>query len=71
MVEYLKECHGFADEDLTILMDDGKHTPPTSANIVAAYRTLAAQAQPGDALFCHYSYVMLFDPASLCLAGNV
>lgn len=55
MVEYIKACHGFQDEDITILMDDGEHTEPTYANIMSAFKTLVAEAQPGDALFCHYS----------------
>ena len=36
-------------------MDDGQHTEPTHDNIVQAYRKLVAAAQPGDAIFCHYS----------------
>jgi len=55
MIEYIKDCHGFEDENITILMDDGEHTPPTSANIMAAYKKIVKDAQPGDAIFCHYS----------------
>jgi len=55
MLAYIKECHGFEDENITILMDDGNHTEPTSANIMAAYKQLAAETQEGDAVFCHYS----------------
>lgn len=36
-------------------MDDGEHTPPTKDNIMNAYKTLVAEAAPGDACFCHYS----------------
>ena len=36
-------------------MDDGEHTEPTSKNIMAAYKTLVAQSEAGDAVFCHYS----------------
>jgi hypothetical protein len=36
-------------------MDDGKHTSPTKANILKAYRKLIKRAQPGDAVFCHFS----------------
>ena len=55
MIEYLKECHGFKDENITILMDDGDHTEPTYRNIMAAYKRLVAESEPGDAVFCHYS----------------
>jgi hypothetical protein len=55
MIEYLKDCHGFEEENMIILMDDGEHTEPTAANIQAAYRQIVADAQPGDAVFCHYS----------------
>jgi metacaspase-1 len=55
MIEYLKDVHGFQDEHMTILMDDGTHIPPTRENILNAYRQMSAAAKPGDALFCHYS----------------
>lgn len=55
MMEYIKDVHGFRDEDIIVLMDDGKHTSPTRANIMAAYEKVVAAAQPGDAVFCHYS----------------
>jgi hypothetical protein len=40
---------------MTILMDDGEHTSPTRENILNAYKKLVAEAQSGDACFCHYS----------------
>ena len=55
MVEYLKDVHGFADENITLLLDDGKHTSPTHANILSAYRRLVAESAPGVAVYCHYS----------------
>jgi hypothetical protein len=55
MIEYLKKCHGFEDDNIVILMDDGEHTEPTSANIIAAYKQIVADSEPGDAVFCHYS----------------
>lgn len=55
MKEYLMDCHGFEEDDIVVLMDDGEHTRPTSENMMAAFQTLAAEAQPGDALFVHYS----------------
>lgn len=55
MVSYIKNVHGFEDENITILMDDGEHTMPTMDNIIAAYRKLVAETEPNDALLCHYS----------------
>jgi hypothetical protein len=52
---YIKKVHGFQESEITILMDDGKHTEPTHDNILAAYKKLVSEAQPGDAIFCHYS----------------
>lgn len=55
MKDYIKDCHGFTDDDIVLLMDDGENTSPTSANILAAFRKLASEAEPGDACFVHYS----------------
>ena len=55
MMEYIKDIHGFKDENITLLLDDGQHTEPTRDNIMNAYKTLVAQSQPGDVCFCHYS----------------
>ena len=55
MKEYIKDCHGFTDDDIVLLLDDGENTAPTSANIIAAFRKLASEAEPGDACFVHYS----------------
>ncbi|KAL7581059.1 hypothetical protein ACA910_005862 [Epithemia clementina (nom. ined.)] len=55
MIEYIKNVHGFPEENITILMDDGKQTPPTKANILAAYRQIVEDSQEGDVVFCHYS----------------
>jgi len=55
MKEYIKDVHGFEEENITILMDDNEHTSPTRDNILAAYRTIVEESQPGDAVFCHYS----------------
>ena len=54
-IEYIKNVHGFRDENITILMDDGQQTPPTRSNILAAYRQLVEDSQEGDVVFCHYS----------------
>jgi hypothetical protein len=55
MKEYIMKVHGFQESNITVLMDDGKHTSPTRANIMAAYKQLTMAAQAGDAVFCHYS----------------
>jgi hypothetical protein len=55
MVEYIKDVHGFEDDYITILMDDDEHTSPTFENMVNAFATLVDEAEPGDALFVHYS----------------
>jgi hypothetical protein len=55
MLEYIKNVHGFEDENIVILLDDVEHEQPTKANILAAYRKLVEESEPGDALFCHYS----------------
>jgi hypothetical protein len=39
---FIQDVHGFKDENITILMDDGVHTEPTRENILNAYRTLVA-----------------------------
>jgi hypothetical protein len=55
MKEYIKNCHGFQEKYITILMDDGKHTSPTAKNIIAAYAKIVSESQSGDVIFCHYS----------------
>lgn len=55
MKEYIKDVHGFEEENITVLMDDGENIEPTRENILKAYKDLVAAAQPGDAIFTHYS----------------
>mmetsp|Transcript_37862 Transcript_37862/g.77230 ORF Transcript_37862/g.77230 Transcript_37862/m.77230 type:complete len:339 (-) Transcript_37862:251-1267(-) len=55
MKEYIMDVHGFEESNITLLLDDGYHTPPTRENILDAYATLVAQSQSGDTCFCHYS----------------
>jgi 5,10-methylene-tetrahydrofolate dehydrogenase/methenyl tetrahydrofolate cyclohydrolase len=52
-----RDVDGFADENITILMDDesGEYLSPTKANIMAAYQKIVADSEDGDAIFCHYS----------------
>ena len=55
MIEYIKDVHGFEDENITVLLDDDEHTSPTKENIMEAYRTIVSDSESGDAIFLHYS----------------
>lgn len=55
MKEYLMDVHGFTEENMTILLDDGVHEDPTRVNILNAYKQLVKDSQPGDVAYCHYS----------------
>ncbi len=55
MIKYLKTIHGFTDDDITILMDDGVHVDPTRDNIIKAFHRFAFSAKAGDAAFFHFS----------------
>jgi len=55
MKQYLVNVHGFEEDNIVILLDDGNHTEPTKANIIDAYKTVIDQAEDGDAIFLHYS----------------
>lgn len=47
--------HGFNEENITVLMDDGEHESPTKDNMINAYNKVVAESGPGDAIFLHYS----------------
>lgn len=53
--EYIKNVHGFDDDNITVLMDDGKHTNPTRENIMAAYSKITTESKPGDVVYLHYA----------------
>ena len=55
MKRYIMDVWGFEEQNITILMDDGKHTEPTRDNILSAFRQLVDDCAPGDAAFVHYS----------------
>ena len=55
MKEYIMKVHGFPEENITLLLDKEGFTQPTHDNILAAYKKLVSECQPGDAVFCHYS----------------
>ena len=55
MKKYILDVHGFEEENIAILMDDGEHTKPTARNIMRAYQKVVAEAKEGDAILLHYS----------------
>lgn len=55
MKKYIMDVHGFEEENITVLMDDGEHEEPTRANILAAYKKLVEDSEEGDVVFCHYA----------------
>jgi hypothetical protein len=55
MKQHVTDVWGFNPNNMRMLMDDGKNTPPTRANIIAGMRWLVEGVQPGDSLFLHYS----------------
>mmetsp|Transcript_41601 Transcript_41601/g.50616 ORF Transcript_41601/g.50616 Transcript_41601/m.50616 type:complete len:313 (-) Transcript_41601:202-1140(-) len=55
MKKYIMDVHGFPEENITVLMDDGIHPDPTRENIINGYRTLVNESSSGDSVFCHYS----------------
>jgi hypothetical protein len=63
MKDYIMDAHGFQEEDIVVLMDDGNHTSPTYENIIGAFRKLVSETQGGDCAFLHYSG----EPVEVCL----
>ena len=59
MKSYIQKVHGFREENIQVLLDDGKHTEPTRKNILKAYSELVRQCQPWDAVLCHYAGTFL------------
>lgn len=49
------DVHGFEEEDIVVLMDDGIHEDPTMKNIIDAYVRIVEDSEDGDAVFLHYS----------------
>lgn len=52
---YLINTQGFNESEMLILMDDGKHHPPTRRNIEDAFQRIVQYSQAGDVVFVHYS----------------
>ncbi len=57
MKRYLMNAHGFEEEHIVELIDDGKHDDkkPTKANILSALRQIVVESKPGDCVFFHYA----------------
>jgi hypothetical protein len=49
------EVHGFEEENIVVLMDDGIHASPTKENMIEAYEQIVADSEDGDAVFLHFS----------------
>jgi hypothetical protein len=55
MKKHAIDVWGFSSSNCKILMDDGRSTKPTRANIIAAMKWLVEGVRAGDSLFLHYS----------------
>ena len=55
MKKYLQDVRGFEEENIAILMDDGKHTKPTKRNIIRELKKVIRQAEENDAILVLYS----------------
>ena len=49
------QVRGFEEENIVILMDDGKHTNPTKKNIIHACKKVIREAEENDAILFLYS----------------
>jgi metacaspase-1 len=49
------DVHGFEEDNIVVLLDDGQHPDPTMENMLQAYRDVVSKAEPGDSIFLHYS----------------
>jgi len=55
MKEYLMDVHGFKEENIALLLDDGTNYLPTKANIFWAIQSLVRNSRSGDVVFTHFS----------------
>jgi len=47
--------HGFKEENICLMLDDGKNYLPTKANILWAIQSLVRNSRSGDVVFTHFS----------------
>jgi len=52
---FLIEKQGFQEQDMLILLDDGRHQEPTKQNILTAFDRIVEYSRAGDVVFIHYS----------------
>jgi hypothetical protein len=71
MKKYIMSVHGYEEDNIQVLLDDGNHTEPTYENIVNAYKTVVAQSRDGDSIFLHYSGEFLFFLSITCLKFRI
>lgn len=55
LLELLVEVYGFKETEILVLMDDGKHHPPTKKNIEDAMLRMTRYSQPNDVAFVSFS----------------
>ena len=53
--QYIMSEFGYQEQNILILVDDGRHHYPNRGNIVMALRKLVAHSQHGDSVYFHYS----------------
>mmetsp|Transcript_11724 Transcript_11724/g.16432 ORF Transcript_11724/g.16432 Transcript_11724/m.16432 type:complete len:313 (+) Transcript_11724:187-1125(+) len=53
--DYLINVQGFKEQDMLILMDDGRSHEPTRDNILKSLKRVTEYSEPGDVVFFHYS----------------
>ncbi|KAJ7151768.1 caspase domain-containing protein [Mycena crocata] len=54
MQKLLRERYGYAEKDMTVLLDSGEGEQPTRVNILRAIGDLVRGARKGDRFFFHY-----------------
>ena len=54
MKKYIMNVHGFEEDNIHVLMDDGKHEEPTMKNMIAAYKKVVKESRSGGTLSSWY-----------------
>ena len=49
------DVHGFPEDNIDLLMDDGIHIDPTKSNIIDAFKKLVELSEPGDVVYVHFA----------------
>lgn len=70
--KYLIGVHGFEENNISVLIDDGCHPYPTRCRIIAALQKLVEQSRAGDSVYFHYSgHGGLLSPDSNIFKSNL